>query len=509
MEGMRRVDEWGRLCEQLPPLTTVFEVDHEQLLERLNEIPDELNGILRLFDGKRTLTQVVDDSPFEDLSTLSTITKLYFEGLLVPRLEEEKKEVEAPPVESPPEEMAAAVVAVERDVGKNHVHSSGKMAVVPAAEPSTLRPPPPAVALPEPPPPPVAAPAPAPAPAPAQARSNHAGRSSSHVVAAPVSPQMNGVTEAAVPLARTDIPAVSPVTERGAVAKAHDHDHEPASAVVRPAAERPAPPPAKPASLKLAPAAVARSLHEEEPEDAYEEEFESDDKTTDPPRLAARRGDAVEGRVPGVPRQISRGAKTTVAAALGVAVVIVVAGGLRAMQVRQERLADEARARPVESAATEPTAPAWPVATPTATAVPTATATVTGIETTISAPALSATDNAGTKEPTNTISAPPFSPVTVIHGPAVQESPLEGRADPGGVSLVTQANHALARGAKARALGLANQAVNSNPTDADAWLILGAALQASGNAGGARDAYRNCVARAQTPNVSECRLLLR
>ncbi len=85
MEGMRRVDEWGRLLEQLPPLVTVFDVDHAQLLERLNEIPDELNGILKLFDGKRTLLDVVDGSPFEDLSTLSTITKLYFEGLLIPR----------------------------------------------------------------------------------------------------------------------------------------------------------------------------------------------------------------------------------------------------------------------------------------------------------------------------------------------------------------------------------------------------------------------------------------
>jgi hypothetical protein len=36
-----------------------------------------------LFDGKRTLLDVIDDSPFEDLSTLSTITKLFFEGLLV------------------------------------------------------------------------------------------------------------------------------------------------------------------------------------------------------------------------------------------------------------------------------------------------------------------------------------------------------------------------------------------------------------------------------------------
>jgi CheY-like chemotaxis protein len=83
MEGMRRVDEWGRLLEQLPPLATIFDVDHVQLVERLNEIPDDLNGIMRLFDGKRTLLDVIDDSPFEDLSTLSTITKLFFEGLLV------------------------------------------------------------------------------------------------------------------------------------------------------------------------------------------------------------------------------------------------------------------------------------------------------------------------------------------------------------------------------------------------------------------------------------------
>jgi CheY-like chemotaxis protein len=83
MEGMRRVDEWGRLCEQLPPLETVFVVDSAQLAERLNEIPDELNGILRLFDGHRTLLDVVDESPFEDLSTLGTVTKLFFEGLLI------------------------------------------------------------------------------------------------------------------------------------------------------------------------------------------------------------------------------------------------------------------------------------------------------------------------------------------------------------------------------------------------------------------------------------------
>lgn len=84
MEGMRRVDEWGRLLEQLPPLDTVLEVDRRVLVDRLGEIPDELNGILRLVDGHRSILELVDSSPFEDLSTLSTVSKLYFEGLLVP-----------------------------------------------------------------------------------------------------------------------------------------------------------------------------------------------------------------------------------------------------------------------------------------------------------------------------------------------------------------------------------------------------------------------------------------
>jgi CheY-like chemotaxis protein len=82
MEGMRRVDEWGRLCEQLPPLDSIFEVDYRELADRLAEIPDEINGILRLFDGRRTLMQVVDDCDFSDLEALNVISKLYFEGLI-------------------------------------------------------------------------------------------------------------------------------------------------------------------------------------------------------------------------------------------------------------------------------------------------------------------------------------------------------------------------------------------------------------------------------------------
>lgn len=82
MEGMRRVDEWGRLLEQLPPLESCFDIDYNEFATRLAEIPDEVNSILRLFDGQRSLMEIVDISDYGDLETLNTISKLYFEGLI-------------------------------------------------------------------------------------------------------------------------------------------------------------------------------------------------------------------------------------------------------------------------------------------------------------------------------------------------------------------------------------------------------------------------------------------
>lgn len=82
MEGMRRLDEWGRLLEQLPPLECHFEVDIRELAERLAELPDDLNGTLKLFDGRRALMEVIDTSERGDLESLEVIAKLYFEGLI-------------------------------------------------------------------------------------------------------------------------------------------------------------------------------------------------------------------------------------------------------------------------------------------------------------------------------------------------------------------------------------------------------------------------------------------
>ncbi len=83
MEGMRRLDEWGRMQEQLPPLRQTFEVVYDELWDRLSELPDEVNQILRLFDARRTLEEVIDGGNIGDLEAVEIISKLYFEGIIV------------------------------------------------------------------------------------------------------------------------------------------------------------------------------------------------------------------------------------------------------------------------------------------------------------------------------------------------------------------------------------------------------------------------------------------
>jgi CheY-like chemotaxis protein len=94
MEGMRRIDEWGRIVEQLPSLDRVFEIEYGLLAERLAEIPDDVNALLKLFDGRRTLEQVIEEADYDDLAAAGVISKLFFEGII--------KETVGVPVEEPP-----------------------------------------------------------------------------------------------------------------------------------------------------------------------------------------------------------------------------------------------------------------------------------------------------------------------------------------------------------------------------------------------------------------------
>jgi DNA-binding response OmpR family regulator len=469
MEGMRRVDEWGRLCEQLPPLTTVFEIDHEQLLERLNEIPDELNGILRLFDAGRSLADVVDDSPFEDLSTLSTITKLYFEGLLVPRLESAPEEVPRPLDPQP------AAPVVDREAMKPVLPSSGEMAVVPAIDSAVLRP------------------------------------------APSVAPR-----ETPVPVV-----AAEGVSQGIANAPFEDATFAPAS---RAASALVTVGPSEVETIGHSPTETALALPAitDAGNDAYAHAWA-------PELLDSSRADGgppdrepldSEVSVAGLPGRASVRTRWIAAAAIGVAALVGIAGGLRALQARQEAPELERSAERGLPAAPSSLVTAESPPRPAASAVPsvpTASAAVAGppVPPPAPSPVRQVAESEGPDrarrmapaEPRPVVSAfprvaPETPPGVAPAGRNAQaEKPVDVGPDVSGASLVSRASRALELGEKQRAIDLARQSVLATPGDAESWLVLGAAYQAAGNATAAREAYRSCITQASTANVSDCRVL--
>ena len=82
MEGMRRIDEWVRLLEGLPPLDHVLTVDQRLLAGRPEPLLPDQMMLLRRFDGRRTIIELIDESGADDLEALEMIGGLYFEGLL-------------------------------------------------------------------------------------------------------------------------------------------------------------------------------------------------------------------------------------------------------------------------------------------------------------------------------------------------------------------------------------------------------------------------------------------
>lgn len=143
MEAMRRVDELGRAAESLP-MTARLAVDLEQLAAHLAELPDEVNGVLRNFDGKRTLREALDLSPVDDLSTLRVVERLMGDGILragepqakpagMPRPSLEKW-LSAPPPRSlppqPPVEDEALALAQQAADAEEVVHAPSEPRMV-------------------------------------------------------------------------------------------------------------------------------------------------------------------------------------------------------------------------------------------------------------------------------------------------------------------------------------------------------------------------------------------
>ncbi|WP_394838379.1 response regulator [Pendulispora rubella] len=469
MEGMRRVDEWTRLLEQLPPLSTIFEIDHAQLLERLNEIPDELNGILRLFDGHRSLMDVVDESPFEDLSTLSTISKLYFEGLLI--------------------QLPDAHEAPEHDT-----EPSGDDSVVPAdpALADTTRPPPSAIeemlVVPGPDsltPPPAAA------------------KGLAHLFVAKAN-------EGKAPEAEDDGEEDNE-GEEGEEGERDDHEET----------TQPEVPVSK---------AKLRALLQESPPDDPDATAPLGRLRTVRPTddghfvLFKRR---TEG--PGVAQ---RALGLALGAGAVVLLAVLYFRWQDSQDDKPAEVWPEATAAvSTTPSPNEPGSPASPdspklaissavtTGSSAAVVVPSASASVAPVAASASAPP--------TVTPTADASAvasgdaPPrrrhradgtageadAAPASPASSASSAPAAAAGSAPPPTGTLTQQAQRMLERNNPAAAVELARKAVNGDPANAEAWLTLGAAYDAMGNHPLARGAYKSCVDNGQGPRVSECRAL--
>jgi len=132
LEGARRLDEWSHILERLPAAQTVFELDPRRLVERLAEIPDEVNPLLKLFNGKRNLFALVEECDFDDLESLKIISKLFFEGLIREAgslvMEERSEDGSVPPWLNPP--LPAAVASPAAGSQRERGEAPVKMAQV-------------------------------------------------------------------------------------------------------------------------------------------------------------------------------------------------------------------------------------------------------------------------------------------------------------------------------------------------------------------------------------------
>ena len=85
VEGMRQVDQWTKIRDLLPSLSIPLDVDYTTLSETVDELPEEVESLIRLFDGKRNTRDVLNETSILDLPALESISRLYVDGVLFDR----------------------------------------------------------------------------------------------------------------------------------------------------------------------------------------------------------------------------------------------------------------------------------------------------------------------------------------------------------------------------------------------------------------------------------------
>ncbi|MBM4319884.1 MAG: DUF4388 domain-containing protein, partial [Deltaproteobacteria bacterium] len=91
-EGLALFDECHALLARLPPHDPVMKMDLQRMAQELERLPTQVGDVLRLFDGVRNISRVLEDSLFPDRETLYAALRLFEQGLIVPVSSEAEEE---------------------------------------------------------------------------------------------------------------------------------------------------------------------------------------------------------------------------------------------------------------------------------------------------------------------------------------------------------------------------------------------------------------------------------
>ncbi len=80
----QQVQRWTRLLQDAVPLESVLVVEFSRLVEELDRLPDQVNEIIRLSDGRRRVRDVIVECTLDEVTALEVVTRLHVMGLLVP-----------------------------------------------------------------------------------------------------------------------------------------------------------------------------------------------------------------------------------------------------------------------------------------------------------------------------------------------------------------------------------------------------------------------------------------
>jgi CheY-like chemotaxis protein len=111
------LERFERLREVGVPLAARLTVEFPKLAEHLSSLPDDVIGLVRLFDGRRSVRAVLEECRFTEVVAFEAITRLFALGVLVPacHVEERERLQDASRYLEEAEAWRVALVAEERE----------------------------------------------------------------------------------------------------------------------------------------------------------------------------------------------------------------------------------------------------------------------------------------------------------------------------------------------------------------------------------------------------------